>query len=68
MDGEGTDGRTDEWRTDGRTDGFQKTFSAFFESYPRLDWIKCGYGPKNVFQPFLGISAFYPKLLKPGLG
>ena len=30
------DGRTDEWRTDGRTDGFQKTFSAKFKSYPRF--------------------------------
>jgi hypothetical protein len=29
-------GRTDEWRTDGRTDGFQKRFSALFKSYPRF--------------------------------
>jgi hypothetical protein len=29
----------------------KKRFSAFFESYPRF--ILSGYGPKNVFQPFL---------------
>jgi hypothetical protein len=32
----------------------QKTFSAFFESYPRfIQKDKRGYGPKNVFQHFL---------------
>ena len=36
----------------------QKTFSAFFESYPRfIQKVKRGYGPKNVFQPFL--SPYY---------
>jgi hypothetical protein len=35
MDGGRTDGRTDEWRTDGRM-AFKKRFSAFFESYPRF--------------------------------
>jgi hypothetical protein len=60
-----TDRRTDEWLTDGRTDGrmaFKKLFQPFFSHIRVLSQrIKRGYGPKNVFQPFLVISAFYPK-------
>jgi hypothetical protein len=63
MDG----GRTDELLADGRTDGFQKTFSALFKSYPRFvppKKIKRGYSPKNDFHPFLSHIRVLSKRIK----
>jgi hypothetical protein len=52
MDGGRTDGRTDEWRTDGPM-AFKKRFSAFFESFPRfIQKVKREYGPKTFFSLF----------------
>ena len=47
----------------------QKTFSAFFKPYPRFTQrIKRGYGPKNVFQPFLSHIRVLSKRIKRGYG
>jgi hypothetical protein len=55
-------GGTDEWRTDGRM-AYILAKCLLINSHIRVlsKRIKRGNGPKNVFQPFLVISALYPK-------
>jgi hypothetical protein len=61
------DGRMDIWRTDGRmsggrTDGFQKIFSALFKSYPRfIQMDKTRMWSKKHFSAFF---ESYPRVYK----
>ena len=62
------DGRTDEWRTDGRM-AFKKLFQPFLSHIRVLSKrIKRGYDPKNVFQPFLSHIRVLSKRIKRGYG
>jgi hypothetical protein len=50
-------------------DGFQKTFSAFFESYPRfIQKDKTRIWPKKRFQPFLSHIRVLSNRIKRGYG
>ena len=56
-------------RTDGRMHGFQKRFSAFFESYPRfIQKDKTRIWSKKRFQPFLSHIRVLSKRIKRGYG
>ena len=69
MDGGRTDGRMSGGRTDGRKHGFQKRFSAFFESYPRfIQKDKTRIWSKKRFQPFLSHIRVLSKRIKRGYG
>ena len=47
----------------------QKRFSALFKSYSRfIQMVKRGYGPKNIFQPFLRHISVLSKRIKRGYG
>jgi hypothetical protein len=62
-------GRTDEWRTDRRTDGWlsKNVFQPFLSHIRVLSKkIKRGYGPKNIFQPFLSHIRVLSKRIKRG--
>jgi hypothetical protein len=65
------DGRTDEWRTDRRTDGWlsKNVFQPFLSHIRVLSKrIKREYGPKKRFQPFSSHIRVLSKRIKRGYG